>query len=181
LDRKLRLASSLVAGHGGEPNSASIDVWTQLSGRTHVDDWSAASAAARDSGALQALMTQLEFIEQLDKHIYHSYEGCVALDFGSAPGAALFFVANRKTCRDWFARTRGALLAASLAAGAAAEAAHHGSRRLRDVQTSLGGSLTRIVASLVAMQAVPRARAQQLLGAVLLQVYRKPKNANYAR
>lgn len=39
-----------------------------------------------------------------------SYEGCASVDLGSPQKSDQFFVANRKTCDDWFARARAPLL-----------------------------------------------------------------------
>lgn len=158
------------------PSSNNCNLWSLLGARPHIDQWAEAVQAAADAAPLARLSTMLEFVEQLEKHVYHAYEGCVALDFGGTPAAELFFTANRKTCDDWFARTRGALLAAALAGGATAEAAHHGSRRLRDVQESLGApSLPLLARKLVTMDSLQRSRTEQLLGAVLVQVRERVK------
>ena len=56
----------------------------------------------------------LDFVEELQKHVYNAYEGSVILPPASRQ-STLFFRANKKVCEDWFSRICEPMMNAGLA------------------------------------------------------------------
>ncbi|KAL4659048.1 serine/threonine-protein kinase SMG1 isoform X1 [Arapaima gigas] len=101
-----------------------------------LSQWAAAESDEGHHTNQLRLALLLQFLENLEKLMYNSYEGCANALTSPPKGIRTFFYTNRQTCQDWLTRIRMALMRVGLLSGQPAVTVRHGFDLLTEMKSS---------------------------------------------
>ena len=127
-EKAIRSVNALVASDRGAGNSLSGAAPQKTS-----TDFSPASACKL-----------VEFLFQLEKHLYNAYEGCSTMPQPPLLSSRLFFqeTRNRKACEQWFSMMRALVVPFAVATQHLPAALFHGTHHLQQLNASLQSEST---------------------------------------